>query len=308
MRVLRAAAGEVRALGFSPDGRGLVAGDEKALHAWDLGTDGPPVRLAPGGYFGSTDLFFSPDGPGAYWMSQTGRVGADRTTGRPLAGGPLTDPPMVWFAQSSDGTRLFTAHDPLPGARLAAWRPHAGEWVREWAVSPADPPVHYTLTLDPTGDRLAHLALKPEPRTWPETYRLVVRDTETGTEVGYGHYPYSVEPDRTRLLFRPDGKQLIGVHKLCLLVWPIPGGGKPELVRNDSRKHFTAAAFHPSGRYLFTTSNDTTVTVWDAASWGRVTRFTWQVGRLRSVAVSLDGALAAAGSDSGQVIVWDVDL
>jgi WD40 repeat protein len=79
-------------------------------------------------------------------------------------------------------------------------------------------------------------------------------------------------------------------------------------VKNDTRQHFTAAAFHPSGRYLFTTSNDATVTVWDADGWVRVKRFAWDIGRLRSVAVSADGLLAAAGSDRGRVVVWDVDV
>src|SRR5262249_26378798 len=150
---------------------------------------------------------------------------------------------------------------------------------REWAAYPEQPPAH-TLALDPTGARLAHLAEKPEPRSWPEFYRLVIRDAETGTEIGYGRFGYSVaDPDRTRLVSRPDGGQLVGVHKMTLLVWPIPLLGDPRLVRNDSAKHFTAVAFHPSGRYLFTTSNDTTVVVWDTVSWNRVTRFTWQVGR-----------------------------
>jgi WD40 repeat protein len=36
--------------------------------------------------------------------------------------------------------------------------------------------------------------------------------------------------------------------------------------------------------------------------------FTWDIGRMRSIAFSPDGALAAAGGDTGKVVVWDVDL
>ena len=86
------------------------------------------------------------------------------------------------------------------------------------------------------------------------------------------------------------------------------------MTRNDlapffeRRQHFTAATFHPSGRYLFATSNDTTAHIFDAVTWQRVARFTWKLGRLRAAAVSPDGVLAAAGGDNGEVIVWDVDV
>ena len=44
------------------------------------------------------------------------------------------------------------------------------------------------------------------------------------------------------------------------------------------------------------------------AGWGRPTRFTWNLGRLRAVAISPDGNLAAAGGDYGEVIVWDLEF
>jgi WD40 repeat protein len=101
---------------------------------------------------------------------------------------------------------------------------------------------------------------------------------------------------------------VVVAHQKKLIVWNAGALDKPVLIPADTRHHFTAAAYHPSGRYLFTTSNDATVTVWDADSWVRVKRFDWDVGRLRSVAVSPDGLLAAAGSDRGRVVVWDVDV
>jgi len=59
--------------------------------------------------------------------------------------------------------------------------------------------------------------------------------------------------------------------------------------------------------YLAAACSDETVRVFDRTTWEEVSKFTWKSGRLRSVTYSADGTLAAAGSDTGQVIVWDVD-
>ena len=61
---------------------------------------------------------------------------------------------------------------------------------------------------------------------------------------------------------------------MTLLVWPVPNLGEPRLIRNDSRKDFTAIAFHPSGRHLYVASNDATVHVFETATWERIGRFT----------------------------------
>jgi hypothetical protein len=36
--------------------------------------------------------------------------------------------------------------------------------------------------------------------------------------------------------------------------------------------------------------------------------FNFDIGRLRSVAFSPDGMLAAVGGDRGKIVLWDVDL
>ena len=76
---------------------------------------------------------------------------------------------------------------------------------------------------------------------------------------------------------------------------------------NSSRKHFTAAAFSPDGKLLATTSNDTTVTMWDTATWQPVRQYAWEIGKLRAVAFAPDGLTCAAGSDTGKVVLFDVD-
>ena len=76
----------------------------------------------------------------------------------------------------------------------------------------------------------------------------------------------------------------------------------------DRRQHFTGLAFHPSGRFLAATSNDNTVKLYDTTTWEMAHAFDWQIGRLRSVAISPDGTLAAAGGDKGKIVVWDFDL
>ena len=94
-----------------------------------------------------------------------------------------------------------------------------------------------------------------------------------------------------------------------IYVYPTAGGVLDfGYIKNDSKKHFTGVAFHPSGKYLAATSNDATVKLYDTTTWAVARTFTWDIGKMRSIAFSPDGTLAAAGSDSGKVVVWDVDV
>lgn len=111
-----------------------------------------------------------------------------------------------------------------------------------------------------------------------------------------------------QLVASPSGEWLVGRAKNALLFWPSSLTDSPGRVANDNRKHFTGVAFHPSGRFLAATSNDATVKLYDTDSWQVAKTFTWSVGKLRSVAFSPDGTLAAVGSDTGKIVVWDVDL
>jgi WD40 repeat protein len=105
-----------------------------------------------------------------------------------------------------------------------------------------------------------------------------------------------------------DGYLIAAWHAKTVTVWRRDSWSKPTAtLKNDGMKHFTGIAFHPSGRYLGATSNDQTVKLYDTTTWKVAKTFTWKIGRMRSIAFSPDGTLAASGSDSGKVVVWDVD-
>jgi WD40 repeat protein len=104
-----------------------------------------------------------------------------------------------------------------------------------------------------------------------------------------------------------DGSYAAGYCDTKVLVFDTSTDAEPRIIHNDVRRHFTGIAFHPFGRWLAAASNDETVKFYDTESWQVAKTFGFRIGRMRSVAFSPDGTLAAAGSDTGQVVLWDVD-
>ena len=112
-----------------------------------------------------------------------------------------------------------------------------------------------------------------------------------------------------QLITSTDGRLLAAQFTRSILVWNMTAITRPPIsLMNDNRQGCTGIAFYPSGRYLAATSNDQTVKLYDTETWEFTKTFTWDIGRMRSIAFSPDGMLAAAGSDTGKVVVWDVDL
>jgi WD40 repeat protein len=305
MRVLKTGPGQVIDVAFSPDCRAVAAADGGTVYLWNL--DSPniaPVRLEAEGDYRDGGLCFSPNGRRLAWRTGDGvrtYCRDDRTTVvEPLA---VLERATSWV-RTLDGTRLVSNHG-IPDHSLAGWQWKEGEWVRQWQLSTRELSVQEP-ALAPAGDQFAIFTRVTEGARWWEEQpmRLEVRDAATGAERAAGTYPYSYAG---RLCFHPHGEQIASIDGMTLLVWALPAGGAPRLVRNDNRKHFTALAYHPSGRSLFVTSNDETVHVFDTHSLDRVNRYTWNLDKLSAIALSADGTLAAAGSANGDVVVWDLD-
>lgn len=301
MRVLKTAAGKVIDVAFSPDGRAVAAAvDGAGALLWNLDAPAPaPVRAGELGHWRGT-LAFAPDGRRLAWLTPLGRSVYDRDARTVTAEPPV---PPGTFGITAAAKRAVSLLG-LPEYELAGWKFKEGEWVRQWntstrALSVLEP------TLAPAGDRFALFARPTNvARWWEQPMHMEVRDAATGRPVCEGAYPYSYHG---KLAFHPHGEQLACAHEMTLVAWALPGGGAPRLARNDSRKHFTALAYHPDGARLFATSNDATVHVFDTRTLARVRRYTWRLNRLSALALSADGTLAAAGSATGDVVVWDVD-
>jgi len=305
VRVLKGAEAEVFDLAFSPDGRAIAAGFEyQPVYLWNLESEAPvPVRLATDGGYRRGGLQFSPDSRSLSWWGDDTRRTYDRDS-RMYVNQSFAIPGRNHGAVSSaNGSRIVSQHG-MPNYCLIGWQLTEVGWRQEWTRSIADIAVE-SLTLSADGRLLALTVRSTLDRRWMDNPREVeVWDASTQGFLGKGDYPYGYAPV---LLFSPDGGQLVGINDMTLLAWPVPQLGPPQLVRNDSRKDFTAIAFHPAGSRLYATSNDAMVHIFDTTTWEQLRRFTWQVGKLKSVAVSPDGTLAAAGSENGEIVIWDVD-
>lgn len=307
MRLLKGPEAEVLDLAFSPDGRAVAAGFKHyPVFLWNLEAVPPvPVRLTVEGGYSPGGLRFSADGRTLWWRHGPGFRRYNRDT-REFADYAVALLGVTHGAYaSSDGSRIVSQHG-MPDYCLVGWSPADAGWARAWTVSIVDLAVE-SVTLSRDGRLVALVARSTLGERWAERNprQVEVWDGTTGRVVGTGEYPYGYAPT---LLFSPDAEELVGINDMTLLVWPVPELGRPRLVRNDSRKDFTAAAFHPSGGHLYAASNDGTVQVFDAGTWERVGRFSWPLGKPKSVAVSADGTLAAAGGDAGDVVIWDVDV
>jgi WD40 repeat protein len=306
VRVLKAADSEVLDLAFSPDGRAIAAGFEYLpVFLWNLESSASvPVRLTTDGAYTRGGLQFSADGRSLWWWDGETRWTYNRDTrlyAHQVFAIPGRNPGAV---ASNDGSRIISQHG-MPNYCLIGWQSTQEGWRRQWTVSTADIAVE-SLTLSADGRKFALAVRSTLGERWMENeLQVEVWDGATGGFLGKGDYAYGYAPV---LLFSPEASQLVGINDMTLLVWSVLQLGQPHLVRNDSRKDFTAIAYHPSGHRLFATSNDATAHVFDTATWERVARFTWQIGKLKAIAVSPDGTLAAAGGENGDIVIWDVDL
>jgi len=102
--------------------------------------------------------------------------------------------------------------------------------------------------------------------------------------------------------FHPRMHTLAITDGNLIRLWALPGGqSKGEFIGHDAP--VTALDYSADGNHLATASIDGTVLVWSSGENSQLRRFSVGFG-CRSVAISPDASMVAAGADNGVVTVW----
>jgi WD40 repeat protein len=294
---------EVHGLSFAPDGVTLaVTAGAGVTEFWSAPT-GQLVTTYPrsGGYH-RPPAWGGDGGRFAFVRHFTDALrGFDPYSGREATVafglGPITRPLV-----HPSGLGVIGVREPDKALTAIGWDggPATVRWVRSAEATSRNP-------LAFSADGGAVLVSQRIGR-WYAPLELQLIDWDTGEVRAGTTFPSRYE---VRAVASPAGglvavKPEFGPH--VYLLHPTTLNRKPTVLKSDTGRHFTDMAFHPSGRFLAATANDATVTLFDTDTWTPAHRYSWHIGRLRCVAFSPDGTLAAAGGDTGTVAVWDVDV
>jgi WD40 repeat protein len=307
MQLLRAAGGNVTALAFAPTSGALVAVSAYAApQLWALPATGEPVVFPNTVMYGNSSFVFSPDASVVSWITNHKRMEFDRAVGA-----------VREFKRVPDGETVVAQTACGPDARLVirATGPHGveasirafalngrGGWSELWAVGPSDAVHGGWMAASVTGDRFFTWE-GPRYTNANTPRRMVARSALTGEEIGSTTIPAQYV---RMFAARPDGSAVVTFKDSSLYYWS--PGEKLQKVRTGTLRHYRSIAFHPDGRHLLAGNNDATARLLDTQTWQVVRQYTWAIGRLSAVAVSPDGALAAAGGTGGWIVVWDLDV
>jgi WD40 repeat protein len=162
---------------------------------------------------------------------------------------------------------------------------------------------HFPLAIDPPTKRLAVPVWAGA--THP-THFISVRDSDTGKQL----VRFSLDPTSPvlQLAFTSDGaKLLVRTESNKVQLFDAATGAPAGELAHKGRPYVSGIAVHPRGPAACART-DGTVTFWDVERPEPLRTLDWKAGRLASVAFGPDGTLAAAGTEDGKIVVWDVDL
>jgi RNA polymerase sigma factor (sigma-70 family) len=300
--------GEVVSVVFTPDDRTLIsAGQDRTIRLWEVATR-KELRRWPENPGPISSLALSPDGQTLALASseRDPKTGLGRpirllsvATGKEAGELPGHDGVTHAIRFSSDGKTLAaTSTDLVVVKGNGNQRVHYTPALRLWDLATSKQRQRWELpgtdglrvAFAPDGRSLAVVVLSTTRAEVSPTFTIRVLDTESGKEVKRLGTSFFLVPD---LAFSPDGQTLAAAGS-CLGVWD-PGTGQRLQQQDSHREQVTAVAFAPTGRTLFSASDDTTVRAWDLASGKPTQQFLGHEGLVRCLAVAPDGKSLVTG-------------
>lgn len=329
---LPAKGGEAESIGFTPDGRSLLAGNaEGGVTVWDAQTfsvtrllggsstsgrppvEGaivPPSQVTP---YEVNTLAVSPDG----------RLVAAATVDRSQY--PTPSSVRVWDVE----TGLEATHiSPRGYADDVAWSPDGN--LLAISASDVDLGEGAVTIVDRSGHEVAFL---PDEQDWVQVRSLAFTADGRGligsrSEIrsfapvfgqvavwdwGSGDVERTVDTDGYYAFLSPDGDLLVSTPRTFLTgsqdaeVWDWESGRHLRTLAGHSGS-VIHAAFSPDGARLATASRDGTIRLWDPRTGEQQLVLRGHQAEVSSVAFSPDGSRLASVSDDGTLRVWALDL
>jgi WD40 repeat protein len=309
----------VTSVGFSPDGRRIVAGSsDKTARVWDA-TTGSEILTLKGHTDDVASVMFSPDGKRLLTGSfdKTAKVW-DATTGHETF--MLSDHigPVSSLAFSFDGKRLVTGSHQFTveatydrystSFNISEPNQFGNNMAMIWDIMRG----YKTLTLKGSTE-ITSVACSSDGRrivTGSFDKTAKVWDATTGHEISTLKLKDKLKTSSQgewviAVAFSPDGKRILtGNWDNTATLWN-SATGQDVLILEGHTHGVTSVAFSSDGKWIITGSFDKTARVWDAATGHKMVILKGHMSAVASVAFSPDSTHIVTGSFDNTAKVWD---
>ena len=328
VKILRGHSEDIKEAVFSPDGKKVLACDDKSARLWDIVT-GKSVHFLVGHLKAVNTVAFSPDGKKALtgsadntaklWDVETGKVIktfvghteavnhiAFSSDGKYIATASADNTAKLWDIETGKAIKTFVSENGIgeitfltSGKKLLTI--HNGKSVKRWDIETEKEEKTLLFSeglsaISPDGTKVL--------REVYDSSSIQVLDIETGnieqTFVSFGTYNIQVK-------FSPDSKKVImGNENKRAKLWDIKTG-KLEQTFLGHTSYVTSVAVSPDGKQVLTGAWDGEIRVWNMGRDRAEKKIIGHTEWVKDMAFSPDRKKILTGSNDSTARIWDIE-